>query len=82
MNKYPNGVRAFKPKPNAPSFIVSELIITPEELVPYMDANPDMCTHYNTLRQIKLQITVSKDGNSHSVQVNTFKPTKKSDLPF
>lgn len=80
--KFPQGVRAFKPRENAPDFIVTELVIAIDLLIQYMNDNPDVCSYWNTEKQIKLTVLKSKDGTKHNVQVNTFKPKPKNEVPF
>jgi hypothetical protein len=83
--KFPKGIRAFKPRENAPQFVVSELVIDPKELVHYCNENKNLLTDYKGADQLKLTVLLSKDGTKHNIQVNTFKPTAKvetPDLPF
>jgi hypothetical protein len=83
--KFPKGIRAFKPRENAPQFVVSELVIDPKELVQYCNENKNLLTDYKGADQLKLTVLLSKDGTKHNIQVNTFKPTAKvesTDLPF
>jgi hypothetical protein len=83
--KFPKGIRAFKPRENAPQFVVSELVIDPKELMQYCNENKNLLTDYKGADQLKLTVLLSKDGTKHNIQVNTFKPTAKvetPDLPF
>ena len=80
--KFPKGIRAFKPRENAPQFVVSELVIDPKELVQYCKDNQNLLSDYKGTEQLKLTVLLSKDGTKHNIQVNTFKPTKKEDVPF
>ncbi len=83
--KFPKGIRAFKPRENAPDFVVTELVIDPKELVQYCKENQNLLSEYKGAEQIKLTVLKSKDGTKHNIQVNTFKPTAKvetPDLPF
>lgn len=81
--KFPKGIRAFKPRENAPQFVVSELVIDPKELVQYCNDNKNLLTDYKGADQLKLTVLLSKDGTKHNIQVNTFKPKVEStDLPF
>jgi hypothetical protein len=83
--KFPKGIRAFKPRENAPQFVVSELVIDPKELVQYCNENKNLLIDYKGADQLKLTVLLSKDGTKHNIQVNTFKPTAKvetPDLPF
>lgn len=78
--KFPKGIRAFKPRETAPDFVVTELVITPSELSIFIRENEDLLSDYKGVDQLKLTVLKSKDGTKHNVQVNTFKP--KSDVPF
>lgn len=90
---FPEGVRLFPPRDNAPDFVVGSLIITPNDLVAWLKQRPDLLTDYNGNKQLRLQITRSKDGKGLSASVDTFKPKgeaapdsfvpkKDTDLPF
>ena len=78
--KFPKGIRAFKPRETAPEFVVTELVIDPKELVQYCNENKILLSDYKGADQLKLTVLKSKDGTKHNIQVNTYKP--KSDVPF
>jgi hypothetical protein len=78
--KFPKGIRAFKPRENAPDFVVTELVVNLKELGIFWRENDDLLTDYKGEDQLKLTVLKSKDGTKHNIQVNTFKP--KSDVPF
>ena len=78
--KFPKGIRAFKPRENAPDFVVTELVVNLKELGVFWRENDDLLTDYKGEDQLKLTVLKSKDGTKHNIQVNTFKP--KSDVPF
>ena len=78
--KFPKGIRAFKPRENAPDFVVTELVVTLKELGVFWRENDDLLTDYKGEDQLKLTVLKSKDGTKHNIQVNTFKP--KTDVPF
>ena len=78
--KFPKGIRAFKPRENAPDFVVTELVINLKELGVFWRENDDLLTDYKGEDQLKLTVLKSKDGTKHNIQVNTFKP--KTDVPF
>ena len=78
--KFPKGIRAFKPRENAPDFVVTELVINLKELGIFWRENDDLLTDYKGEDQLKLTVLKSKDGTKHNIQVNTFKP--KTDVPF
>ena len=78
--KFPKGIRAFKPRETAPDFVVTELVVNLKELGIFWRENDDLLTDYKGEDQLKLTVLKSKDGTKHNIQVNTFKP--KSDVPF
>lgn len=78
--KFPKGIRAFKPRENAPQFVVTELVIDPKELMQYCKENQALMSDYKGTDQLKLTVLNSKDGTRHNIQVNTYKP--KTDVPF
>ena len=78
--KFPKGIRAFKPRETAPDFVVTELVIDPKELAQYCNENKALLSDYKGADQLKLTVLKSKDGTKHNIQVNTYKP--KSDVPF
>lgn len=78
--KFPKGIRAFKPRETAPDFVVTELVVDIKELGVFWRENEDLLTDYKGADQLKLTVLKSKDGTKHNIQVNTFKP--KSDVPF
>ena len=78
--KFPKGIRAFKPRETAPDFVVTELVVNLKELSIFWHENDDLLTDYKGEDQLKLTVLKSKDGTKHNVQVNTFKP--KTDVPF
>lgn len=78
--RFPKGIRAFKPRDTAPEFVVTELVIDPKELVQYCNENKSLLSDYKGADQLKLTVLKSKDGTKHNIQVNTYKP--KSDVPF
>ena len=82
--KFPKGVRAFKPRDNAPDFVVTEIVIDPKELVQYCKENQNLLTDYKGQAQLKLTVMKSKDGTKHDIQVNTYKPkaSPENDFPF
>lgn len=78
--KFPKGIRAFKPRETAPDFVVTELVVNLKELGIFWRENDDLLTDYKGEDQLKLTVLKSKDGTKHNIQVNTFKP--KTDVPF
>ena len=86
---YPQGISAFAKHANAPDFVLGTVIITPNDLVSWLKENENLLTEYNGKKQLKLQLTMSKDGRP-SFSVDTWKPEPKvdettapaDDLPF
>lgn len=78
--KFPKGIRAFKPRETAPDFVVTELVLDLKELTQFCRDNQNLLSDYKGTEQLKLTVLKSKDGTKHNIQVNTFKP--KTDVPF
>ena len=68
-----DGVRLFRKKDNAPDFVLASGVITPNKLVAFLKANPELLTEYNGEKQVRIQVLKSKDGNPY-VAVDTWKP--------
>lgn len=73
----PEGIRFFPKHQNAPDFVVGTMIITPNDLVAWLKANPNLLTDYEGKKQIKLQLLNSKQGKLYAA-VDTFKPEPKN----
>lgn len=81
MATFPQGIRVFKPKENAPSFVKGQIIIHPNDFFTWLKANPEVLTDYKGEKQLKLSLLERKDGNGLNVQVDTYKP-KEDGLSF
>lgn len=66
-NNFPQGIRAFKPRPNAPEWIISDLIIKKDELLVWLENQPN---------EVKLQMCLSKKDTFY-LKVNDWKPAEK-----
>ncbi len=77
---YPEGVAAFNPHEKAPEFVLGTLVITPNDLVSWLKANPDYLTEYKGKKQLKLQI--KKGTKGIYTTVDTYKPKNTDSLPF
>lgn len=84
---YPEGVRAFSPRNNAPDFVKGTVLIEPNKLFAWLKKEgAEHLTEYNGEKQLKLQLLEGKKGLYLSV--DTFKPEsggKKQEediLPF
>jgi len=72
-----NGIRSFKPNEKAPEFVLGTVIITPNELLAWLRGEgEEYLTDYKETKQLKLQVTKSREGNL-MFTVDTFKPTPK-----
>ena len=74
-NKLLEGVRLFRKKDSQPDFVLASGVITPNALVAFLKANPDLLTEYNGEKQVRIQVLKSKDGNPY-VAVDTWKPAE------
>ena len=74
---YPEGVRAFSPRPAAPDFVKGSLVITPNDLFAWLKANESLLTEYNGKKQIRLNILEGQKGLY--VTVDTFQPQQPAD---
>jgi len=75
---FPKGIRVFKPRDNAPDFVLGSVVISLNELVQFGKDNPDLLTDYNGTEQLKLNALKSKDGAFYFA-VDTWKPSKNSE---
>lgn len=67
------GIMAFDKHPNAPDFIICDVVINPDTLIDWINANPDLLTGSEKFgNQLKLQLKRSKDGKLYFA-VNDYK---------
>lgn len=88
---YVNGFRWFDKKDNQPKFVLGAIVLTPEDLTAWANANADKTSEYNGKAQIKFQVKKSKDGKVYA-ELDTWKPgaaaqpktvgVDKEDFPF
>jgi len=71
------GIRAFEPHQNAPSFVKANIIISLNELIAFAKESPELLSEYEGKKQLKIQLLESKQGNLYFV-VDTFKPEPKA----
>lgn len=76
---YPEGMRAFSKRDNAPDFVVGTLVITPNDLIEWLKKNQSLLTEYEGKKQLKLQILNGNKGLY--LQVDTWKKEEEK-LPF
>lgn len=81
-NKFPEGIRVFKPNNNAPDFIKADLVIDRGALISYLAGSQE--------KEIRLSIKESREGKWY-VAINDYKGGRKpsssgqgdtDDLPF
>lgn len=77
---YPEGIRVFAPRPAAPEWVKGDIVITPNDLVAWLKANPQHLTDYQGKKQIRLSLLEGKSGLY--VKLNNFTPEKKEDTPI
>jgi hypothetical protein len=66
--KYPQGINAYRPKPQAPSFVVSNIVIKKDEFIEWLNSEDNFMED-----EIRLDLLLSKDGAKHNLQINTYK---------
>jgi hypothetical protein len=78
---FPKGLIAFKPKDTAPTWVKASVMITLDDFKAWVNGEgKEHLTDYNGKKQLKLQITETKDGK-FSFSVDTFKPTPREGQP-
>jgi hypothetical protein len=83
------GVRLFAKHPNAPEFVIADMLLTLEDINAWAEQFPDTLSMYQGKTQVKLQILRSKDGKPYA-KLNTYNGSKPAevkketteDLPF
>lgn len=70
---FADGIRAFGPRPGAPDFVIGQLLITPNDLIAWLRANPDYLSESQYGKQIRFDIQRSKDGVGINCPVNTYR---------
>jgi hypothetical protein len=77
---FPKGVFGFAKNEKAPIFVIGTLVITPRELVDWLNADgKQYLTEYKDKKQLKLQITEGRDGKLN-IAVDTFIPKERTDF--
>lgn len=74
---FADGVRLFPKHEKAPDWVIGTLIITPNDLITWLKANPQHLTDYNGSKQLKLQLTKSQAGKLVA-SVDTWRPDGKT----
>lgn len=70
---YVDGLRTFPKHEKAPDFVLGTLIVTPEDIVAWLKANPQHGSDYQGKTQIRIQMTRSDKGKVN-LAVDTWKP--------
>jgi hypothetical protein len=70
---YAEGIRTFKKGDKAPDFVLGAMVISIDDLKSWCDNNQQYLSEYNGKRQLKLQLTKSKEGDLVVCQVDTYK---------
>jgi hypothetical protein len=73
-NVYPKGILFFKKKDTAPSWVIGELIITPNQLFDWVGDNADQLMKSDKYGN-QLKLTITEKG----LQVNKFEPKQNVD---
>ena len=69
VNVYPKGILFFKKKDTAPSWVIGELIITPNQLFEWISDNADQLNKSDKYGN-QLKLTITEKG----LQVNKYEP--------
>lgn len=78
---FAKGIRTFAKHNSAPDFVLGELVITPNELFTWLKGEgAQYLTEYKETKQLKLQVTKSRDGGL-MLAVNTYKKDGQSQAP-
>ena len=84
---FPEGIRAFAPHEKAPEFVKASIVVTPNQLVTWLKANPSFLKDYKGEKQLRLVLKSGTKGLY--LEVDTYEPkaktfTKDADesLPF
>jgi len=72
------GVRLFSKHPNAPEFVIADMVLTLDDLYAWAKTNPETLTEYQGKKQVKLQILRSKDGAPYA-KLNTYSGSKPAE---
>lgn len=81
--KFPPGIRCFPKHQNAPDFVLCSLVITLDDLISGLKADPSILTEYNGKKQLKVQLLNSQAGAPYAV-IDTYKkgePQKTAPAP-
>jgi hypothetical protein len=68
MKQFPEGIRVFQPFPDAPAWVIGQMLVTKSELVDWLNKQPK--------DQLRIDILKAKTGNYYCA-VSDFEPKKK-----
>jgi hypothetical protein len=68
MKQFPEGIRVFQPFPDAPAWVIGQMLISKQELVEWLNKQPK--------DQLRIDILKAKTGNYYCA-VSDFEPKKK-----
>lgn len=74
---YPQGVKMFNRRENAPSFVKGTMVVNVEEFAKFINENQNLLSEYNGKPQLKLNVLEGDKGLY--LVVDTY---KKQDAPF
>lgn len=77
---YIEGFRTFKPRENAPDFVVADGILEIDTLNAFIKQNNNLLTEYIGKKQLRFQILRSRDGGAYFV-VNNYKKEEVNAAP-
>lgn len=71
---YPKGIRVFKPNAGAPEWVLGTLLLTPHELLAWIEQNKQYMSEYQGNPQLRCQLLKGKDVPY--ITVDTYKKTE------
>lgn len=75
---FAKGIRVFKKGDKAPDFVIGTVVVSLNELITWAkNEGKDYLSEYKGEKQVKLQVTKSKEGGI-VIAVDTFKPDAKA----
>lgn len=71
---FPQGIVCFKKHDKAPDFVIGQMVINLDDFKAWINTNQHLLTEYNGKKQLKLNMTYSKNDQRPTVSVDTWKP--------
>ena len=78
---FAEGIRFFPPGEKAPDYIIGTLVITPNDLIGWLKNNSHLLKEYKDKKQLRLNVSRSKDGKGINASVDTWEPKEGSQAP-